>query len=83
MTTYFPLEFSHHAREAMSLRAVTKDEVFSIARTPEIVEYQGNERRLVRGPLTVVVAQRSGRWVVITVLLRAGTEWTNTDARTR
>jgi hypothetical protein len=83
VASYFPLEFSDHARQKMALRSVSKEEVFSIVRDPEIIHRSDGKHVLMRGNLSVALAQRSGRWCVVTVLLREQEQWGDDDARGR
>lgn len=81
---YFPLEFSDHARQKMALRSISKEDVFQIVRSPEVVARSNGEHKLMRGDLTAVLGPaRGGRWCVITVLLRESEQWDDEAARSR
>jgi len=71
------VEVSAHARRAMAERNVTPQQVLDALRYPEITEPHLGRRRYVRGDVAVVVDDRGGRHVVVTVLWRRGDQWTS------
>lgn len=77
------LRITRHAWKAMADRDVTPEEVVEILRRPSVVEpHQGRERYVGR-KLVLVVAWEAGAPVLVTVLLRRGEQWTNSDAASR
>jgi hypothetical protein len=69
----------------MSLRGVSRDEVFRIAQRPEVIDttQQDGCVRLFGSGLCLVLAARQDRYRVVTVLLRSLDQWDNQDARRR
>ena len=84
MTVFYTV----HAQKVMADRGVSADEVEVVVNHPEIV-YRGNTDRpdckvFQLGKLGVVaVPQKDGTTLVITVLWRHTTQWTDEEMRTK
>lgn len=72
-----------HALDAMRRRRVEPEEVGAALREPDVTEPHDGSVRFVRGDLAVVVRLRDGVAVVLSVLLRCRSSWTDADVRTR
>ncbi len=79
-----PLVITDHARYAMQLRRVSKDEVIEILANPEVTD-MGNHgiKRYFRGRLCVVTLEERDRLIIKTVLYRYADRWTDEDVRRR
>lgn len=78
-----PIQISDHARRKMSLRRVSKDEVFDTILAYEKSDSDGSTKRFFKGRLCVVVGIGIARDTVITVLLNEFKTWSDQDARDR
>lgn len=79
-----PLEITDHARHAMQLRRVSKDEVLEIIANPEVTDRKSDgSKRYFKDRLCVVTRERSFKIVILTVLYRYGDKWTDEDVRKR
>lgn len=78
------LRLSGHARDAMRRRDVWPEEVARVLVAPDVVTADGaGRRRYVAGDLAVVVADEDSGPLVVTVLLRSRSRWTDEDCRRR
>lgn len=78
-----PFKISEHARRKMSLRSITKDEVFDTILAYERTDRRNNQKRYFKGSLCVVVAEGRRFDTIMTVLLNEFDTWTDQDARKR
>jgi len=78
-----PFKISDHARTKMSLRAITKDEVFDTILAYEKTDKKSNQKRYFKGRLCVVVGEGRTFDTIITVLLNEFDTWTDHHARDR
>lgn len=76
-----PFRISDHAREQMNKRGMSRDLLLRILTRPEIVEPHMDRFRFVRDGLYVAVAPEGRTWVVVTIGLRHGENWTDDDVR--
>lgn len=83
LATLSTLKVTGHARTAMRDRDVRPEEVIAVLREPEVVEAHEGRERYVRRGLVAVVAWEGPVPVLVTVLLREGRQWTDSDARRR
>jgi hypothetical protein len=74
---------TRHAREVLVRRSVSWDEVVETVASPEVVEPHEGRTRYTRGPLCAVVAEDRGSLVLVTVLLRSCSTWSDESARSR
>ena len=79
------LVLSAHARRVMAAREVEPEDLADALAAPDLTEPHEGRRRFIRGPLAVVVEESADgrRALVVTVLLRRRSTWTDSDARTR
>jgi hypothetical protein len=78
-----PFKISDHARKKMSLRSVTKDEVFDTILAYERTDKKDNVIRYFKGLICVVVAEGRHFDNIVTVLLNEFDVWSDHDARNR
>lgn len=79
-----PIVIKDHAREAMQLRRISKDEVMEAIRNPETTDRDASgSKRYFRGKICVVTRDSGFRTYVRTVLYRYGDQWTDSDVRQR
>jgi hypothetical protein len=79
-----PVVITDHARQAMNLRRISKDEVIQAVTSPEITDMNVNgEKRFFRGQICVVTVAGRLHFTVKTVLFRYGDQWTDKDVRER
>lgn len=79
-----PLVITDHARHAMQLRRVSKDEVLEILAHPEVTDRDSQgSKRYFKDRLCVVTHDGPFKTTVKTVLYRYGDTWTDEDVRQR
>ena len=79
-----PVLITNHAREAMQLRRISKDEVFAAVNRPETTDKSASgEKRFFRGNVCVVTFESDRHFTIKTVLYRYGEQWTDQDVRAR
>ena len=78
-----PVKISDHARNNMSQRGITKDEVFACLLDPEKTYSSKTDRCFVKGKICVVVHEEARHSTVKTVLFAESEQWTNSDVRSR